>query len=317
MKNDLIKKIIYSNFKIKIFKITEFKTGRNNKVFKVHIKNNKYVLKFFSSKSYSYKPRMKREINFLKLANSLNIDNVPLLISYSFKENYIFISYLEGCQLSLISKNDLRSISNFIHIINKNKKRYVIKAIDCCNSLKDHINLINKKYRFFIKKANLNKDVSHFLKYKFLPKKNLIIQNIKNNIIKKKLYKRNTQKEKIISPSDLSLLNLKKNKKKLYYFDFEYAGLDDPLKLICDIICNPSNKFSNKNLFSETILNNFGLIKKHHNLLDLFIPLHKLKWCLIILNEFIDEKNETRKFANYYESKKSKIIQVNKYFDTI
>jgi hypothetical protein len=317
MKNDLIKKIIYSNFNIRVFKKTEFKTGRNNKVFKILIKNKKYVLKFFSSKSYSYKSRMKREISFLKLVKNFNIDNVPLLISYSYKENYILISYLEGYQLSLISENELRSISNFIRNINKNKTKYAINAIDYCNSLKDHINLINKKCRFFIKNANLNKDISYFLKYKFLPKKKLVIQNIKNNINKKKLYKKITLKEKIISPSDLSLLNLKKNKKKLYYYDFEYAGLDDPLKLICDIICNPSNKFSNKNLFSETILNNFGLNKKNHNLLDLFIPLHKLKWCLIILNEFIDEKNKIRKFANYYESKKSKINKVNEYFNII
>ena len=34
--------------------------------------------------------------------------------------------------------------------------------------------------------------------------------------------------------------------KKLFFFDFEYAGMDDPAKLISDFICQPDYRL-NKN----------------------------------------------------------------------
>ena len=38
----------------------------------------------------------------------------------------------------------------------------------------------------------------------------------------------------ILSPSDFGFHNIVKNKKKLYFLDFEYSGFDDPLKLLSD-----------------------------------------------------------------------------------
>ena len=39
---------------------------------------------------------------------------------------------------------------------------------------------------------------------------------------------------RILSPSDFGLHNTISKKNKLYFFDFEYFGWDDPIKLICD-----------------------------------------------------------------------------------
>jgi thiamine kinase-like enzyme len=50
----------------------------------------------------------------------------------------------------------------------------------------------------------------------------------------------------IVSPSDLGFHNILKYKKKLYFYDFEYAGLDDPIKLICDFFWHPGNNMSKK-----------------------------------------------------------------------
>ena len=60
-----------------------------------------------------------------------------------------------------------------------------------------------------------------------------------------------------MSPSDFGFHNVIKKKKKLFFFDFEYAGMDDPVKLISDFICQPDHKLSKKQryLFYNNILN--------------------------------------------------------------
>ena len=315
MNQNYVKKIINYNFNKLEFNIKQFKSGRNNKVFKIIINKKKYVLKIFYNKKEPSFSRMKREIYFLKNAYKLKKNNVASLINYSYNKSYILTSYLQGRKILELSKIELFSISNFISHLNKNKFTYPYLAIDSCNSLKDHINLLNRKYRFFKNNAIFNRELRFFIENKFLPTKVEVINKIKKNINKKILYKKINKNNKIISPSDLSILNIKKYKNKILYYDFEYSGIDDPLKLICDIYCNPSNNMNNINLFTKKILNNFGLQEKKHYLLELFIPLHKLKWCLIILNEFIKDKREVRRFANHIDTKKSKIIKVNHYFD--
>ena len=48
-------------------------------------------------------------------------------------------------------------------------------------------------------------------------------------------------KNKILSPSDVGFHNILRIKNKLYFHDFEYAGWDDPYKLVVDILIQPEN----------------------------------------------------------------------------
>ena len=43
-----------------------------------------------------------------------------------------------------------------------------------------------------------------------------------------------------LSPSDYGIHNSLKFKSKVFFFDFEYAGFDSSIKIICDFIYNPS-----------------------------------------------------------------------------
>ena len=69
---------------------------------------------------------------------------------------------------------------------------------------------------------------------------------LKNNIIKES-YKKILIKNLILSPSDFGFHNSLFRNNKLFFFDFEYAGWDDPIKLMCDFILNPDYKISSKN----------------------------------------------------------------------
>ena len=105
--------------------------------------------------------------------------------------------------------------------------------------------------------------------------------------------------EKIISPSDFGLHNAKLNKgNRLIFFDFEYAGWDDPAKTVADFFAQPrfpapfeevDNLLSIfSNIFSSNVMARF---LRRLPLVDSII---RLKWCYILLNDFHPNSNKRR-----------------------
>ena len=79
------------------------------------------------------------------------------------------------------------------------------------------------------------------------------------------------------------------NKNKLFFIDFEFFGLDNPVHLISDTIAHTAN---NLNL-QEQIIFLENLIKSHNNTEEMINAfngtniLFDIKWCLIMLNPFL------------------------------
>ena len=101
--------------------------------------------------------------------------------------------------------------------------------------------------------------------------------------------------------------------------DFEYFGWDDPAKTLCDFWLHPSEamQFSHalKKRFQEKFLETITPL--HPTLKERFLllfPLYGIKWCLILLNEFIQSNLKRRQFArdNYYNKTETEKIQLHK-----
>ena len=74
----------------------------------------------------------------------------------------------------------------------------------------------------------------------------------------------------------------------MFFLDFEYAGWDDPAKLICDFICQPELPVTQSQCkqFMEELLSELPQPDKVKNRVELLLPVHRLKWSCILLNEF-------------------------------
>jgi len=102
-----------------------------------------------------------------------------------------------------------------------------------------------------------------------------------------------------LSPSDFGFHNALRRKGRLVFFDFEYFGWDDPVKLACDVALHPGIGLGTADrkewvAGTERI---FGADPDFLARLDDCYPTYALKWCTILLNEFRPEVWERRASA--------------------
>ena len=101
----------------------------------------------------------------------------------------------------------------------------------------------------------------------------------------------------ILSPSDFGLHNaIATPQGDLVFFDFEYFGWDDPVKLTADVCLHPGMSLDEnaqqywiseaKRLFADDP--NFGVR------LNALYPLYAIRWALIMLNEYRTDKIKNR-----------------------
>ena len=89
--------------------------------------------------------------------------------------------------------------------------------------------------------------------------------------------------------------------------------------MICDFYCQPNQKVSlkQKEKFKKLIIKKHKKIKELDYLISELLPIHHLKWCCIILNEFIASKLSIRKHAGQLNNDvlQRQLIKAKNYFN--
>ncbi len=107
--------------------------------------------------------------------------------------------------------------------------------------------------------------------------------------------------ERTLSPSDFGFHNARRREDgSLVFLDFEYFGWDDPVKLTADILMHPGMVLSANE--GERFRKGLAEINRedpaYGKRLSTLWPLFGLRWCLILLNEFLPERWFRRAYAD-------------------
>jgi hypothetical protein len=105
--------------------------------------------------------------------------------------------------------------------------------------------------------------------------------------------------ERTLSPSDFGFHNALRRDGRLVFLDFEYFGWDDPAKLVADLLLHPGMQLPAglRLRLAEGLLAGFPDPAALRRRVRLAYPLFGIKWCLIMLNEFLPGDLERRRFA--------------------
>lgn len=283
----------------------------------------KYFAKVYYLDDKDLKRRSVVEYQSLKYLWDKGIRVIPKPISFD-KENKIAVfEYVCGTPIDTgkLKDGDIDEVISFIknlHSLAKgNKNGNLYSASEACFSVSEIIDNLNIRFKRLLSysKETKEKDLSKFLSAKFLPAFERIEKWCKTESKKHRISfdKKLPKVYRTLSPSDFGLDNcLRRESGRIVFLDFEYFGWDDPAKMISDFLIHPKinlpDKFKKK--FIEGTIEVFGRDKKLKDRLEVVFPLFGLKWCFIMLNEYLPENFQRRVFAAAGPLDKKKICTV-------
>ncbi|MBZ5557442.1 MAG: aminoglycoside phosphotransferase family protein [Acidobacteriia bacterium] len=103
-----------------------------------------------------------------------------------------------------------------------------------------------------------------------------------------------------LSPSDFGFHNARRRPDgSLVFLDFEYFGWDDPAKMVADFLLHPAMTLPEplRRRFVDGVVRSFRGDPALRRRVEVVWGLYGLKWCLILLNEFVPRDLSRRRFA--------------------
>lgn len=308
------------------YRLEPIKGGRNNKTFCISFDNGaKALLKSYFNSDFDTRNRLASEHAFLEYLHELGCNNVPGVLAVDTGNNLGLYEYIDGRKLSAseIGKPEVDAAIDFFCRMNDRKnspKKKFNPASEACFSLNDHIKTVDNRIS---KLASINGDseidrmAKEFVKNKladlWAEARQCALDGAASlNISPDKTIAAN---EKCLSPSDFGFHNaLKDASGKIYFFDFEYAGIDDPSRMMCDFFCQPELPvpFEFFHYFVRKICDTLDYSREVSDKAAILLPVYRLKWCCILLNEFLYGSMERRKFAFFKDENDIKSQQLHK-----
>ena len=314
----------------KILTIEAIHRGGNNQLYRINCSDQSYVLKKYFQHPEDLRDRLEAEYTFLNIAIDLAPGQTSIPLAKSGPDRAALYEFVEGAPITHASEVTpmlIKQAADFIAKLNCVGSMGVMPgtapASEACFSIETHISRVDDRLDELT--SVLNSDVKNRDFEVFIGKLLARWQTIKTHIIH--TCKRDpllefsaalAPCERILSPSDFGFHNaLIRNDGSAVFLDFEYAGWDDPAKLIGDFfsqVAIPIDVGYFK-IFIETAFSgreDYATLCKRVNLL---LAVYKIKWCCIVLNVFLAKHLARRKFAdsaiNIAELRHTQLIKAN------
>jgi len=294
--------------------------GGNNKAVAVQTNDGKYFAKVYYSHPSDTRNRLAAEYSFLLYAFNIGLRCVPEPVFCDRKKNIGLYGFVEGRKLDAfeLTQQHITEAANFIKELNArpDRDKTLPIASEGCFSTEQHFSVISTRINRLL---NLPVDSELDRQARsFVSEIEGAWKAIKDDISSKNesISKEIDAGDRCISPSDFGFHNaLLRNSGEVYFIDFEYAGWDDPAKMVSDFFLQPAvsvsldhfDDFISKALdYSE---NKAAMAERIH----LLFPIFKIKWCCLMLNEFLPDIAKRRLFANpNLDPVQSKRLQLKK-----
>lgn len=294
--------------------------GGNNKVVSVQTKNGRYLAKTYFSHPSDTRNRLVAEYYFLSYALNIGIGCVPKPIFCDQKNNIGLYEFVEGRKLKSgeLSLQHIIEAANFVKGLNARSDRdqALPTASEGCFSIEQHLITIDNRLNRLLG-LPLESEIGREAR-SFVNEIESSWEKIKSEISVRKgsVSRELNTADRCISPSDFGFHNaLLKKSGDICFIDFEYAGWDDPAKMVSDFFLQPAVPvpFEHFETFISEALDYSENKAELAERVRLLFPIFKIKWCCLMLNEFLPDAAKRRRFANpTLDPEKSKRLQLKK-----
>jgi hypothetical protein len=285
------------------------RTGGNNRVYIVSVDGRKAVVKQYFRHPSDARDRLRAERSFLEYAGKSAADFVPGVIACDDARGIGIYEYVEGTRLEAeaVSRERVREAAAFFLKLNDPANRAAANklptASEACFTAAEHFAMVDRRMARLgsISGTSDVDDIARGLIKCLGGLWDSLKERLTLALSRQGTPASMEVEERCVSPSDFGFHNaLVRRTGKLCFLDFEYAGWDDPAKMVGDFFSHPAVPVP-KEHFDDFVRETMAYSRRAKALgarARVLFPVFQVKWCCIILNDFIPEFAERRRFAN-------------------
>ncbi|MFO1321941.1 MAG: aminoglycoside phosphotransferase family protein [Burkholderiales bacterium] len=284
--------------------------GGNNRVYRVVAGADEYIVKWYFSHPSDTRDRLHSEYSFLRYARSVGCRQVPAPLASLPEHHLALYEFIPGRKLAAeeIDREHIDQAIRFIAALNGPQRRVagleLPDASEARFSVAGHLDAIRGRVeRLSAVEGNAPEDdearaviaeIGALLgRHSAAVERDAPRHGIETSVDL-------APESRCISPSDFGFHNvLVRPSGELCFLDFEYAGQDDPAKLINDFFWQPAVTVPGRfyDAFLEGCVRYSAEADRLAARTRLLRPLFGIKWCCILLNEFLPASARRRRFA--------------------
>ena len=277
--------------------------GGNNRGYRVNAGGQALFLKAYFHHPADPRDRLGAEFSFSTFAWQAGIRRLPRPLAADHEARLGLYELIDGRRLAAgeISAERVQEAASFFAELNaaRGEAGALGMASEACFSLAEHLACIRARVQRLAAASAADAELGRFVDRELAPYADEVFEAIER-LPASRLNGRLPRQAWCVSPSDFGFHNaLLQPDGQLRFVDFEYAGWDEPARMISDFFCQVDAPVSEAHLgpFSRTALAAFEEPALHLDRMQVLLPLYRLKWCCIVLNEFLPAGAARRRFA--------------------
>ena len=302
--------------------------GRNSQVYKVTGPDaRRYVGKFYFRHPLDGRNRLVVEFSSLQFLQSHGVTNVPVPIAVDERRGCAVYEYIDGDPIvsADVTVHDIEAAVDFLATLRRLRDAQGSRTLPLASEASFSFSAImaNLEQRFSRLSAVSSDEDQYlalcvFLQREWRPAYERITRWCRAGLerVGMPLERELPEQERTLSPSDFGFHNALRRDGRLVFFDFEYFGWDDPAKTAADFLLHPAMSLPEelKRRFVSTLVSRLEGGTAMSQRVELVYPLYGLKWCLLLLNEFVPQDLLRRGLAQRSARKRATIQeeQLNK-----
>ena len=282
--------------------------GRNSRVFRAQLDDGRDVaVKACFRNPNDPRDRAGVEFEALRLMWEHGFRDVPQPFALNRAAGVALYEFIPGAPPGTIRTSDIDALVDFLGRLRKLARQPECKIIgsasEACFSVAEVVEVLHRRRaRLAAAEAGAKQlaALQAFLRDEFDPAWERIVRWSRVRLPRRGFARELPVADRTLSPSDFGFHNaVRQREGGIVWLDFEYFGWDDPAKMIVDFLLHPAKPATAalKRRFTAGILAHFPDQPGLRCRVETVFPLFGLKWCLILLNEFLPADLQRRQFA--------------------
>lgn len=293
------------------FHLSSLPGGANNRVYRVDSGEQSVLLKVYFQHAGDPRDRLGAEYAFSRFAWDQGLRCLPRPLACDRGYQAALYEFIDGRRLAAneVGMAEVQQAIDFYRDLNRHRPEPAAKDLprgsEACFTLEEHLACVERRFARLEQldaSTPSGAEAVHFVRHELAP----VWQRARRQVLDAStaeglsLDQPISSEDECLSPSDFGFHNaILATDGWLRFLDFEYAGWDDPAKTICDFFCQPAVPVPAECVrqFAEAVVAERSDPEMYLRRVALLLPVYQVKWCCIMLNDFLPVSGQRRAFS--------------------